>query len=173
MAQDFQVEISVLPDQEHPFLLCPCFTIPKIVLEDGTIAEVPCVWGCTIDGLNATLYSPGFMLPTCSDTEDEVVKWLSINVGEYLDQGSPVSDYTTQAASCFIMTEQGDIDVGQHFNNYMVHPLYQYCLGVRYTYTDNTKSAVEKDVWLLLNCCPFGLASLPYVCVQGESRNIE
>ena len=142
----FKLKYQYYLDQGHPSLLCPRFTVPKIVLEDGTIADVRCVWDCTINGLNATLYSPGFMLPTFSDTEDQVVKWFSINVGKYLDQGSPVSDYTTQDASCFIMTKQGDIDAGQDFNKYRVHPLDQYCLGVRYTYTDNKKGAVEKEV---------------------------
>ena len=51
------------------------------------------------------------MLPTVSDAEDQVVKWLSVNVGEYLDQGSPITDYTAQDGSCFIRTNQGDIDI--------------------------------------------------------------
>ena len=67
--------------------------------------------GTLRSGLNATLYSPGFMLPTVSDAEDQVVKWLSVNVGEYLDQGSPITDYTAQDGSCFIRTNQGDIDI--------------------------------------------------------------
>ena len=126
-------------------LLCPRFTVPKIVLEDGTIADVRCVWDCTINGLNATLYAPGFMLPTALDAEDQVVKWLSVKVGEYLRLGSPVTDYSTQEASSFIRTKQGDIDVGQHFNNFRVHPQDQHCLGVRYTYTNNEEGAEEKD----------------------------
>ena len=39
------------------------------------------------------------------------IKWLSMPVGDYLDQGSTVMDYT-QDASRFIKTFQGDVDVG-------------------------------------------------------------
>lgn len=154
-------------------LLCPRFTVPKIVLEDGTIADVRCVWDCTINGLNATLYAPGFMLPTALDAEDQVVKWLSVNVGEHLRLGSPVTDYSTQEASSFIRTKQGDIDVGQHFNNFRVHPQDQHCLGVRYTYTNNEEGAEEKEVLLRFTSCPFGLATSPYLCCQGQSRITE
>ena len=70
----FKLKFQYYLDQEHLLLLCPQFTVPKTLLEDGTITDVRCVWDCTINGLNAMLYSPGFMLPTGSDAEDQVVK---------------------------------------------------------------------------------------------------
>ena len=89
-----------------------------------------------MNGHNATVFAPDFMLPTALDAEDQVVKWLSLRVAEYLQQGSPTMDYTQDASIC-IKTLQGDIDVGQYFNNFRVHPADQHTLGVRYIYTDN------------------------------------
>ena len=70
----FRLKFQYYLDQEHPLLLCPRFTVPKTLLEDGTIIDMWCVWDCTINGLSVTLYSPGFMLRTDSDAEDQVVK---------------------------------------------------------------------------------------------------
>lgn len=169
----FKLKFQYYLDSAKTTLLCPRFTVPKMVADDGTITDVRCVWDCTINGLNATLYTPGFMLPTALDAEDQVVKWLSVKVGEHLRRGSPVTDYSTQEASSFIKTTQGDIDVGQHFNNFRVHPVDQHCLGVRYTYTNNQKGAVEREAFFRFNCAPFGAAPSPYLCCQGESRIIE
>ena len=58
------------------------------------------------------------MLSTSRNAENQVVKWLSMPVREYLQLGSPELDYTTQEADDFIKSTQGDIDVGQHFNNF-------------------------------------------------------
>ena len=170
----FKLKTSYYLDSNGTTLLCPRFTVPKVVAEDGTITDVRCVWDCTINGLNASLYAPGFMLPTALDAEDQVIKWLSMKVGEYLRLGSPPTDYSSQEASFYIKTKQGDIDVGQqHFNNFRVHPRDQHLLGVRYVYTNNKKGAVEKEEYLHFNCSPFGCASSPYNCCQGESRIIE
>lgn len=169
----FKLKISYYLDSNGTTLLCPRFTVPKVVAEDGTITDVRCVWDCTINGLNASLYSPGFMLPTALDAEDQVIKWLSMKVGEYLRLGSPPTDYSSQEASFYIKTKQGDIDVGQHFNNFRVHPRDQHLLGVRYVYTNNKKGAVEKEEYVHFNCSPFGCASSPYNCCQGESRILE
>jgi len=143
------------------------------VSEDGTILDVRCVWDCTINGLNGSLYSPGFMLPTPSDAEDQVVKWLSLKVGEYLQRGSPSEDYLSRDASGFIKTKQGDIDVGQHFNNFRVHPKDHQHLGVRFIYTNNKDGAIERETRLQFNCCPFGASSSPYSACQGQSRVLE
>ena len=61
------------------------------------------------------------MLPTSKDAEDQVVKWLTVTVAEYLRLGFPEIVYT-QDADNFINTKQGDIDVGQNFNNFWLHP---------------------------------------------------
>ena len=144
----FKLKYQYYLDEGNPSLLCPRFTVPKVVSEDGTILDVRCVWDCTINGLNGSLYSPGFMLPTASDAEDQVVKWLSLKVGEYLQLDSPSEDYLSQDASGFIKTKQGDIDVGQHFNNFRVHPKDHQHLGVRFIHTNNKDGAVERETRL-------------------------
>ena len=95
----------------------PRFLVPKVVADDGTILDVRCVWDCRRNGHNATLYAPGFMLPTALDAEDQVIKWLSLPVAEYLRLGSPRQDYT-QDADCFVRSVQADIDIGKHFKNF-------------------------------------------------------
>lgn len=95
----YYLDRSKLDLDTMPTLLTPRFTVNKIVLDDGTVKDVRCVWDCTVNGLNATLYQPGFMMPSASDAEDQVVKWLSVKVGEYLSSGSPPTDYTSQDAS--------------------------------------------------------------------------
>jgi hypothetical protein len=112
------------------------------------------------------------MLPTALCAEDQVVKWLSMTVSEYLQQGSPIMDYTQDTCN-FIKTTQGDIDVGQNFNNFRVHPRDQHTLGIRYTHTNNAVGDVERESWFRFNCCPFGHRSSPYVCCQGQSRILE
>ena len=107
----FKLKFQYYLDSAFTDLLIQGFTVPKVVGEDGTILDVRCVWDCKVNGHNATLWAPGFMLPTALGGEDQVVKWLTMSVGEYLQQGSPVMDYT-QDPSMFKKTKQGDIDVG-------------------------------------------------------------
>ena len=70
----FKFRFNYYLDHDHTDLLVPRFIVPKVVAEDGTILDVRCVWDCKINGHNATLYAPGFMLPTALDAEDQVVK---------------------------------------------------------------------------------------------------
>ena len=95
-------------------------------------------------------------------------------VRQYLQQGSLVIDYT-QEVSTYIKTTQGNIEVGQHFNNFRVHPIDQYTLGVRYTYTytNNAGDTYECESWFRFNCCPFVNRCSPYICCQGEARILE
>ena len=118
-------------DDHPPRTVIPRFLVPKVVADDGTILDVRCVWDCRRNGHNETLYSPGFMLPTVSDAEDQVVKWLSVPVAEYLRLGCPTQDYT-QETNHFVKSTQGDIDIGKCFNNFRVHPDDQAAMGVRY-----------------------------------------
>ena len=74
--------------------------------------DIRAVWDAKRNGLNATLWSPKFMLPTTSDAEDLVVKWLTIPVGHYLAVDSSPQDYT-QEKNLFIKSYQFDNDVGQ------------------------------------------------------------
>ena len=76
-----------------------------------------------------TLWALGFILDGVLGVENQVVKWLDTPVREYLLNGSPVMDYTRKL-DCFIKTKQGDIDVGQHFNNARAYPVNRPPLGL-------------------------------------------
>ena len=60
--------------------------------------------------------------------------------------------------------------MGQHFNNFRVHPADQHTLGVRYIYTGNANPDDKREVIMRFNCCPFGQQTSPYICCQGQSR---
>ena len=100
-------------------LVVPCFDVTKVFL-NNVVTDIRVVWDCRVNGHNETLWQPGFRLPTFDDAADMVVKWLSMPVGDYFDQGSPVMDYT-QDVGRFIKTFQGDVDVGAMFNNFIAH----------------------------------------------------
>ncbi|KAL7525378.1 hypothetical protein ACHAXR_003796, partial [Thalassiosira sp. AJA248-18] len=74
-------------------LVIPRFIVEKLVLL-GVVLDVRCVWDSRSNGHNVTLFVPGFMLPTFQNAMDMVVKWLPMPVGDYLELGSPVVDYT-------------------------------------------------------------------------------
>ena len=57
-----------------------------------------------------------------------MVKWPVLLVKAYLNAGSPLVKYT--CGGKYMKTEEGDIDVGQHFNNFLAHPEDQPYLGV-------------------------------------------
>ncbi|KAL7466321.1 hypothetical protein ACHAXS_006626, partial [Conticribra weissflogii] len=107
--------------------------IPQFAVEKP--GDIRCVFDSKKNGRNATLWAPSFMLPTSQDAEDLVIKWLSIPVEAYLDAGSPVQDYTTDQP--MIITYSGDINVGQMFHNFLVHPSERCHLGVRLISTRN------------------------------------
>ena len=69
------------------------------------------------------------------DADDQVVKWLTMLVRQYLQRDSLVIDYTQEVST--YKTIQGNIDIGQQFNNVRVHPIDQHTIGVWYTYTNN------------------------------------
>ena len=162
-------------DDSPPRTVIPRFLVPKVVSDDGTILDVRCVWDCRRNGHNETLYSPGFMLPTVADAEDQVVKWLAEPVAEYLRLGCPTQVYT-QDTNHYIKSVQGDIDIGKCFNNFRVHPDDQDTMGVRYIYTDNAKHAKcepeTEELWKFSTCC-FGNSNSPFICCQGEARLME
>ena len=149
----------------------PRFLVDKLV-EDGIVLDVRCVWDCKRSGLNSTLWAPGFMLPTFRKAEDQVVKWLSTTVREYLERGSPVEDYT-QDAENFIKSYQGDIDVGKHFNNFRIPVKERPLFGVRVIHTNNAQGAKEKEEWYRATCLMFGASPSPVMACQGERRIIE
>ena len=88
----FKLKINYYIEHEFTDLLIPRFVVPKLLAEDGTIIDVRCVWDYKANGHNSTIWAPGFMLPTALEAEDQVVKWLKVLVGDFLQQGSPVTD---------------------------------------------------------------------------------
>ena len=151
-------------------LLVPRFAVTKVAL-NNVITDIRVVWDCRINGHNETLWQPGFRLPTFDDAADMVIKWLSIPVGDYLKQGSPVMDYT-QDASLFIKTFQGDVDVGAMFNNFVAHESERHSLGVRFVHTD-ANARIERETFERFCVLNFGNMTSPYLACQGQTRILD
>lgn len=66
--------------------------VEEVVDDEGNVLDIRGVWNAKSDRLNATLWSPGFDLPSTQDRADLTVKWLTVLVGEYLWWGSPLQD---------------------------------------------------------------------------------
>ena len=86
------------------------------------------------------------MLPTWLDAENMVCKWLATTVGRYLVLGLPNQDYTLEQSS-FHRSEQGDIDVGEMFHNFMIHKSERHALGVRFIETNNPEVSIEGEMF--------------------------
>ena len=78
----FKLKFNWYIEDSPAKLVIPRFIVPKLVVED-VVVDVRCVWDCKRNGHNATLWAPGFMLPTALDAEDQVIKWLDIPLREY------------------------------------------------------------------------------------------
>ena len=141
-------------ERGHAKLYTPRFLVPKVV-ENGEVLDVRCVWDSKVNGFNQTLWSPGFMLPTSRDAEELVVRWLDVPVGIYLKAGSPQVSYT-QPGSHYIKSKQGDIDVGQHFSNFMANERDRPYLGVRHIATNNAPGEKERHESFVSNRLTFG-----------------
>lgn len=146
-------------------LVMPRFPVPKA-------DDIRVVWDGSANGHNATLYAPGFMNPTFHDVENLVVKWLPLgmSVGDYLDMGSPIIDYTQEGIS-FTPSVQGDVDVGSMFHNYKVHPRDKHTLGVRVYFTRHDGGA-ETCIISRYEVLPFGSTPSPFIAGQGQLRVI-
>ena len=138
-------------------LIVQRFPVPKA-------DDVRCVWDASKNGLNAMLWSPKFMLPTSQDAEDLVVKWLPMPVGEYLDLGSPMIDYSQKID--FIASYQTDLDVEEMFNEFQMHFLECHTMGVRYVHTLGPNVHKPETImrWKVLN---FGGTNSPYLACQA------
>ncbi|KAL7527345.1 hypothetical protein ACHAXR_003250, partial [Thalassiosira sp. AJA248-18] len=145
-------------------LVCPTFPVEKP-------DDIRVVWDSKRNGLNATVWAPKFSLPTTSDTEDMVIKWLRIPVRDYLLAGSPLQDYS-QDDGLFIKSFQFDSDVGQMFHNFIMHKRERHSHGVRFFHTRNDGS-FEKQSFLRFCALSFGCLCSPYIACQGEERIME
>lgn len=152
-------------------LVTPRFPVEKAVDETTGAIDVRTVWDSKKNGLNATLWAPKFCLDQVRDAEELLCKWLTLPVGHYLQAGSPQQDYT-QDESLFIKSYQFDNDVGQMFNNFLMHVSERHSHGIRYIHTQNDGSVEEETI---LRCCAlsFGCLCSPYLSVQGEDRIME
>jgi hypothetical protein len=112
------------------------------------IMDIRAVWNLKLNGHNATLLAPGFMLDDIGDVIEMVMKWLAVPVAAYLYAGSPSQDYT-QSASTFVKSKQGDIDVGATFNNFRAHPSERHGLGVRVINTRPIGEYKHHKFWCL------------------------
>ena len=151
-------------------LVVPRFATVKLVV-DGVVKEIRVVWDCSANGHNDSLWAPGFMLPSFQDAADMVAKWLPMTVGEYLERGSPVIDYT-HLGQTFTKTWLGDIDVGAMFHNFQAHRSDRSSLGARIIHTNNDGSVEDEEFerFCVLN---FGNKCSPVIAFQGECRILE
>ena len=152
-------------------LVTPRFPVIKVKGADGEQLDIRVVWDCKKNGLNATLFAHGFMLPSFQDAEDQVVRWLDRPVGEYLDAGSPTLDYAL-VAILFIISYQFDIDVGEMFHNFRAHKSGRHLLGLRVP-TTRSDPALEEERIMRFNVCCFGLKCSPDHAGQGQARVLE
>ena len=143
------------------------FPIAKVV-EDGDVLDIRVVWNSKSNGYNEQIWVPGFMLPTWSDAKNMVCKWLVMTVGRYLELGSPVQDYTAQAGN-FRKSDQGDIDTGEMFQNFIIHETERHALGVRCIKTRHGKGELEETEFRRFCRLHFGGKGSPYAAFQGQT----
>ena len=151
-------------------LVCGRFAVVKLIVDD-VVVDIRVVWNAKSNGHNATLWAPGFYLPEFLDVENLVVKWLLLTVGDYLEMGSPSQDYTQDPES-FIKSDQGDVDVGEHFHNFRTHPDERPYVGARLYKTDAGAQNEECEIGRF-TVLHFGGLPSPYCGTQGENRILE
>ena len=151
-------------------LVCGRFAVVKLTVDD-VVADIRVVWNAKSNGHNATLWAPGFYLPEFLDVENLVVKWLPMTLGDYLEMGSPSQDYSHDPKS-FIKSDQGDIDVGEHFHNFRTHIDERPFVGARLYKTDSGAQVEECEMGRF-NVLHFGGLASPYLATQGENRILE
>ena len=88
-------------------------------------------------------------------------------VGPALAEGSPAQDYT-RPSSGFIKSDQGDIDVGEMFHNFMVHESERHALGIRHMLTSGDGTTAEKTVFRRFTRLHFGGKGSPYCAFRGQ-----
>ncbi len=84
----FQLQYRHFIKRGFTNLITQRFSIVKAVV------DISVVWNSKLNGHNATLWAPGFMLDDIKDVIEMVTKWLAVPIATYLDLGSPSQDYT-------------------------------------------------------------------------------
>ena len=113
------------------------------VVRDGEVLDIRVVWNLKSNGYNEQVWVPGCMLPTWQDAKNMVCKWLHLPMGRYLALGSPEQDYTLGLGTLHVL-DQGDIDVGEMFHNYMIHESERHALGIRHVQTETDEGMTEE-----------------------------
>jgi len=142
-------------------LVIPRFAVPKA-------DDIRVVWDSSINGHNKTLWAPGFMLDSFHDVENMAIRWLTVPVGRYLDEGSPPVDYEEERE--YIATVFGDIDISSMFHNFRAHPSDQPFLGVRCYETVGDGTAYEHCTLWRSVVLTFGGRCSPYLACQAQNR---
>ena len=170
-AKVFQLFFRWYLEPGTPDLVTPRFAVEKVADDQGNVLDIRGVWDAKRNGLNATLWSPKFSLPTTQDAEDLAVKWMTISVRDYLLRGSPPQDYA-QDQDLFVKSYSWDHDVAQQFNNYRMHKKERHSHGVRFIHTRNDGS-FEQQTFMQFCVLTFGCLCSPYQATQGQERIME
>ena len=162
----FKLKLQWYIDHDYVSCVIPRFPVDKL-------GDIRIVWDCSGNGHNATLWGPGFMLSSFDDVENMVVKWLTMPVGQYLEQGSPVMNYNQEELGiAFIITNSADIDVGGMFHNFLAHISDRHVLGVRWYETCGDGSQGENCEFWRFNRLPFGGKCSPPIACMMQNRII-
>ena len=142
------------------------FAISKVV-RDGEVLDIRVVWNSKPNGYNEQVWVPGFMLPTWQDAKNMVCKWLYMPVGQYLAMGLPEQDYELNTGTLH-MSDQGDIDVGKMFHNFVIHESDRHALGIIHVQTGTGEGTIEETSFRRFNRLHFGGKGSPFYSYQGQ-----
>eukprot|EP00956_Cyclotella_meneghiniana_P022887 scaffold43790_cov38-Cyclotella_meneghiniana.AAC.3 len=145
----FQLSFRWYLEKGPPDLITPRFPVEKVVDDDRKVLDIRGVWDAKWNGLNATLWSPGFALPTVQDGADFADKLLTVSVGEYLRAESPPQNYDQDL---FVKSFSWDHHVAQHFNNYRMHKKERHSHGVRFIHTRNDGGPEPQTMLVTVLC---------------------
>jgi hypothetical protein len=148
----------------------PRFAVEKVADKEWKVLDIWTVWDAKRNGLNEMLWVPKFPLPGTQDAANQVVKWLTMPVGQYLKVGSPPQDYS-QDQDLYIKSFSFDHDVVQQFNNFPLNEKDRHSRGVRFIHSRNDGS-IEPQTMLQCSVMAFGCKTFPYLATQGQERII-
>ena len=110
--------------------------------------DVRVVWDLRLNGVNETIYTPSFQLPTPASCHRQVEAGM----------------------------ETGDLDIGEQLTNYQLHPTERPCMGVKLTpaIVELLRlKGVECNGYLRWYRLPFGWQSSPYQALRMLARALK